>query len=200
MVIRTLTLEEARRRTKLDLLSDRQIRITDYLLGRQGTVASLQSEMSRKYPLHGEMIRFGMSYFASKGYEIYPRGIAVRDVYACPDFAFFKGDKIHFVECLTAAWTDRETLRKKTRLAKHGGLIFIVEHPECADLKNGERKQTLARLAMLSRLYPVYMYDAEKRTLAKFSFQFHRASIATRGNLFKKDTLRLIKNSIEISA
>lgn len=108
--MRTITLQEAKKRTGFELLNDTQIHFFDYDLGRSGTVSQGQNEMARKYPLHGKMIDAGKKYFAERGYEIYPRGVTVNGVGACPDFALFKGNKIYFVECLTAVWADRRNI------------------------------------------------------------------------------------------
>jgi len=167
--MRTLTLQEARRRTGLDLLNDAQIGFADYVTGRCGTVADGQKKMARRYPLHEEMVEAGKRFLASKGYEIYPRGLTVNGTGTCPDFAAFQKDRVTFVECLTAGWTDLSTFRKKARLAKYGRVAFIIEHPEFADLSAGERRRMVGRLRALSRIYPVFLYHPDRRALSRIS-------------------------------
>jgi len=167
--MKTITLQEARRRSGLDLLNDGQVFFADYLLGRSGTVAEGQKMMARRYPLHGEMIDAGKRFFASRGFDIYPRGLTVNGAGTCPDFAIFKKDAVTFVECLTAGWSNWRNLKRKARLARHGQIAFIVEHPEFADLTAGEKNRLAARLRILSKLFPVYLYHPGKRILSCFA-------------------------------
>jgi hypothetical protein len=167
--MRTLTLQEARRRSGLDLLSDRQVFFADYLTGRSGTAAEGQRMMARRYPLHEEMVEMGKRFFAAQSFEIYPRGVTVNGSGVCPDFAIFRKANITFVECLTAGWSDWRNLKRKTKLAKHGQIAFIVEHPEFADLTTGERTRLAARLRILSKLFPVYLYHPAQRAITRLN-------------------------------
>jgi hypothetical protein len=167
--MKTITLQEARRRSGLDLLNDGQVFFADYLLGRSGTVAEGQKMMARMYPLHGEIVDAGKRFFASRGFDIYPRGLTVNGAGTCPDFAIFKQNRVTFVECLTAGWSDWRNLKRKSKLARHGQIAFIVEHPEFADLTAGERNRLAARLHILSKLFPVYLYHPAKRAVTRFS-------------------------------
>jgi len=167
--MKTITLQEARRRSGLDLLNDGQVFFADYLLGRSGTVAEGQKMMARMYPLHGEIVDAGKRFFASRGFDIYPRGLTVNGAGTCPDFAIFKQNRVTFVECLTAAWASWRTFTRKARLANYGGLVFIVEHPEFADLTNAERKRMIGRLRALSKIHQVYLYHPAKRAMSRLS-------------------------------
>lgn len=167
-MIKTVTMQEARQRTNLWLLNDKQVWFADYVTGRFGTVAEGQKRVNRRYPLHGRMIDDAKAFFARRAVEIYPRGLTVDGVGTCPDFAFFQGSKITFVECLTAAWTDWPNLKKKMRLAPFGNLAFVVEKPDAADLPARQRRSLANRLAILSRLHGVYVYDPESRSVSPF--------------------------------
>lgn len=165
-MIKTVTMQEARQRTNLRLLNDNQVWFADYVTGRVGSVAEGQKRMNRRYPLHGRMIDDAKAFFARRGMEIYPRGLTVDGAGTCPDFAFFRGREITFVECLTAAWTDWPNLKKKMRLAPFGDLAFVVEKPEAAGLPARQARSLANRLAILSKLHGVYVYDPESRRVS----------------------------------
>ena len=165
--MRTLTLQEARKRTGLDLLNDRQIFFTDYVAGRFGTVADGQKRMACRYPFHEEMVQEGKRFFAAKGYEIYPHGLTVNGSGTCPDFAAFRNDRVIFVECLTSGWASVDVFKKKARLARYGKVAFIIEHPEFAELPGAKRRRLTGRLAALSRIYPVFLYHPDRRALSR---------------------------------
>jgi hypothetical protein len=162
-----ITLHEARKRTGLDLVSDRQIYFADFVTGRHGTVAEGQKAMARRYPLHEEIVDAGKEYFGARGYVVYPRGVTVNGSGVCPDFALLKGSKLVFVECLTAAWSDWDNLRRKAKLARHGSVVFLVEHPDFADLSDPERKRMFGRLRTMATVHGVYLYHPAKRSVSR---------------------------------
>ncbi len=163
--IRVLTIREARQRTGLDLVSDRYVKCNTSRWGLL-TVAEAQKRMERLNPAHKDIREAAMHFFASKGLQIYPRGITVRDIMTCADFAIFSNSRISFAECSTAGWVESEDIRKKKRLAKYGKLIFVIEHSRNTLLGNRRRDVLrLKRVENLARHHRIYCMILQTKQL-----------------------------------
>jgi hypothetical protein len=163
----TITLKEARRRTKLDLISDKGLFCNDPIRGITD-ISKSQKQMEARYPRH-KLIREGaIRYFLAKGHDVYPRGITVNFSGTCPDFAIFNSNQIIFVECLTAAWTNRYIIARKRRIEKFAPLIFIIEDKPKAEFEKAREKIRLkTRVKNIGKRTRVYWFNPKTENLRK---------------------------------
>lgn len=162
-----VTLREARRRTKLDLVSEKGLLCNDLIRGITD-ISKNQKQMEAKYPRHKEIREGAIRYFLSKGYDVYPRGITVNFSGVCPDFAIFHSNQIIFVECLTAAWTNRHTVARKKKIVKFAPLIFIIEDKPIGELEEAREKIRLkSRVKNIAKRNSVYWFNPKMNNLRR---------------------------------
>ena len=153
---RTISLKEARLRSKLPLVSDKDLPYFDSRIGFN-SVRDGQKRMESRYINHRLLRECATKHFFEKGLEVYPRGIAVDGSGTCLDFAFFKKNQIIFVECLTAHWVRKSNTMKKCKVEDHAPLIFIVEDPTIVEFSKAYGKRNyqsrLKRLALNSKVF-----------------------------------------------
>lgn len=163
-----LTLKEARKRTKLDLISDRNIYHRDYFRGLV-QVRRSQMETERRYPRHKEIRESAIKFFAARKYEIYPHGIAIDGIYACPDFAIFRGNRIIFVECLTADWVNFRTVRDKEKVRDFVPIVFITENKPRNEFRLGNEYYNFnRRLQRLAHTCILYAFDPLTKRVGRY--------------------------------
>ncbi len=164
----TITLKEARRRTGLDLISDKDLPYYDPLFG-SGSVRDGQRRMERRYRRHEAVRECATRFFLNKGYDVYPRGITVNGTGTCPDFAFFQRRRITFVECLTAGWVYRWNTQKKRRVEEFAPIIFVVEEPSTVEFEKSYRKRDyLNRVRRLASHCGVFWCNPKSGIVKRF--------------------------------
>lgn len=145
-----------------DLESDLKICCYDY--GLLTPVRYAERSKESRYPNHAIMRRVAQSYFGRRGYHVYPHGIGSKGARACADMALIpKGapdggrPRIVFVECLSAHFVDRETIKKKTELAESGALFFVIEdRPKREFDRARDWERFVRRVRRLAASYPTY--------------------------------------------
>ena len=163
-----ITLKEARRRSGLDLISDKNLPFYNPIFGL-GRVRDGQKRMERRYKRHDAVRESATSFFLSKGYDVYPKGITVNGTGTCPDFAYFRRSQIIFVECLTEGWVYRWNTVKKRRVEQFAPIIFVVEKPSTVKFqKSYGRRDYFERILRLAAECKVFWCDPKPRTIKRF--------------------------------
>jgi hypothetical protein len=99
-----------------------RVQYVSYLIG-----GSIQQAGKRSAGVfHEAQERYGIEHFASRGYRIFPRHIAVDGVKGWADFAAARYRRVILVECMTDWWVD-STIKRKAELASACELWFIAE-------------------------------------------------------------------------
>ncbi len=157
----TITLRALRKRSgELNLKSDLLIHF--YSWDGLRCVRAAERSMERRYPVHRILRLSAQAYFSKMGYDIYPNGVAPGLARTCADFALLSkrsqlANRITFVECLSAHFVDRETIRKKSELALHGDLIFVIEDRAVSEFTNrGDWKRFVDATRRLAKRFPTY--------------------------------------------
>jgi hypothetical protein len=164
----TVTLKEARKRTGLDLVSDRDLPIWDELRG-SGSVRNSQRDMERRYPRHREIRTNAMQYFLNEGFELYPRGITVNGTGTCPDFAIFRGKKIKFIECLTESWVNAEMIKRKSQVEPFAPIAFVIEDKPKEEFQTPkDRLDYQRRIKILSKRATFYLYNPLTKRIHRY--------------------------------
>ena len=164
----TITLKEARRRSGLDLISDKGLSFYDPLFG-SGEVRDGQKKMERWYGRHDVIRESATKYFLERDYDVYPRGITVDGIGTCPDFAFFRKRKLTFVECLTEGWVYRWNTLKKRRVEKFAPIVFVVEDkPSDEFTKPYQKRDYFNRVRRLATKCDVFWCNMETRQIKRF--------------------------------
>jgi hypothetical protein len=159
-----LTLRELMKLGKQrQLRSDLSIWFYDHF-GGLSCVRHAERRTERKYPTHRILRHASVKYFSGKGFHIYPNGIGPIGCRTCADLAIIPQNSnykqhatITFVECLTAHFFDRETIKEKRQLEEFGRLFFVVEYrPKSAfaSTRDWQRfKDRAKRLAACNQVY-----------------------------------------------
>src|SRR5262245_19567200 len=123
----TITLADLRRRTRLDLVSDRYAFYLNDRLGGYESARDGQRRNERSYPGHRSIRLAAVRHFLRRGLTVYPQGVGVDGIRTCLDFAILRRSQILFVECLTPFWMDRSSVTRKRRILECAPLIFVLE-------------------------------------------------------------------------
>lgn len=163
-----ITLKEARKRSNLDLISDKDIGYYDHR-GVPTNVRESQKETEKRYPAHKYLREHSIKYFLAKEHDVYPRGIAIRNIYASPDYAIFKKEKLIFVECLTAHMVRTENTVKKRKVEPYAEIIFVVEDPSIVNfVKSYHKRDYIERIRCLKNKCKVFCCNSESGIIKKF--------------------------------
>jgi hypothetical protein len=154
-----INLKEARRRTKLNLLPDKDLPYWDPITG-PGTARNGQRKMEQRNPRHRQIREAAINYFLRRGFDVYPRGVTVNGTGTCPDSAIFRGGRIIFVECLNEHRVYQDFVNKKRRIEEYPPIMFIVERkpPEEFRLPH-QRISYQKRISRVASRNTVYSYD-----------------------------------------
>lgn len=163
-----MTLTEARRRSGLDLLSDKDMPIVDPIRGYSNPRDG-QRYMEKRYPRHRIIRQTALRYFLRNYSDVYRRGVGVNGSSTCLDFAFFKRNQLTFVECLTEHNVALETIKKKRRVQKFALLYFVVEDKPKSEFETrGRYSGYLRRIERLAKRSTVFWCDPITKTIRRF--------------------------------
>ena len=163
-----ITLKEVRRRSKLDILSDKELPFYDPYFGG-GTVRSGQKRMENKYQRHEVVRRLATEYLLMKGYDVYPKGVTVNGAGTCPDLAFFRGKHIIFVECLTEGWVYHFNTLKKRRIERFAPIVFFIENKPLDEFNNRYKyRRYLERVRRLAAKCSVWWCNPITKKVNRF--------------------------------
>lgn len=157
----TITLRTLRRRSGvMNLKSDLFIKF--YSWDGLRCVRTAERSTERRYPVHRILRMAAQAYFGKRGYDIYPNGVAPSLARTCADFALLPGrtmadNRITFVECLSAHFVERATIRKKSELAIYGDLVFVIEDRPASEFNNTSAwKRYVTATRILAKRFPTY--------------------------------------------
>jgi hypothetical protein len=164
-----MTLNEARKRTGLDLLSDDAIPWS--WRPDSGSVRARQRDMESRYPVHKHLRRIALRYFRSRNWELYPRGVAVHGTATCLDFAILRHRRIIFVECLTEHFVYQDTIQKKRGVEGVAEIRFVVEDKSRRQFTTiQDHRDYLKRVRWLAARCVVYWCNPTTKVMRQASF------------------------------
>lgn len=162
----TITLREARRRTRLDLKSD--LDTLHYTYSGLESDREGQRRMERNYPAHGIVRRAAIAHFLKRSLDVYPQGLTVDGARTGLDFAIFRDGRIIFVECLTAHAIHHTIVSKKRRIVKYAPLIFVIEaRPRVQFETPTEWLRFRKRVARIAQRHETYLCSSTTRKLRR---------------------------------
>lgn len=163
-----ITLKEARKRSRLDLISDKDLPFDNPIYGF-GTVRAGEKEMEKRYGRHDVVRIYAMDYFLDQGFDVYPRGVTVNGIGTCPDFAIFRRNKIIFIEILTEGWVYHWNTLKKRRVEEYAPIYFVLEDPAIIKFrKSYEKRDYINRIQRLASYCRVFLCDPSTGIVKKF--------------------------------
>jgi hypothetical protein len=165
----TVSLKEVRNRTGFDLIPDTKIYHYDNT-GYPVNVRDSQRETERRYPEHKYIRQYSIRYFLDKGFDLYPRGIAIKGIYSSPDFAILQKRKIIFVECLRAHRVYSDYTLQKRLVEEFAPIIFVVEDTAVARFQISYQRQNYKeRVRRLTKYCKIYSCNHETGIIRKFN-------------------------------
>jgi hypothetical protein len=127
--LRRVTLASLKWRSRLPLRDGSRTQYVSYVIG--GTIDQAGKKSSGKY--HKAQETYGIEYFISCGYRVFPKHIGLSEVAGWADFAVARGRRVILVECLTDWWSG--SLERKAELIVACELWFITEGGYMSELR-----------------------------------------------------------------
>lgn len=119
---RPITLSDLRKRSCLRLRDGSRVQYVSRF--HRGTIQQVARNSEGVF--HQAQERYGIMHFASLGYRIFPKHVAIDGVNGWADFAVSKYRRVILVECMSDWFVD-STIERKAELAEACELWFIAE-------------------------------------------------------------------------
>jgi hypothetical protein len=125
-----VTLASLKRRSGLRLRDGSHIQYVSYHI--DGTIHQAGKRSAGVF--HQAQERYGIQFFTSFGYKIFPRHIGIRKTDGWADFAVARYSRVILVECMTDWWV-HSTIHRKSSLATACELWFIAQSGGVKELR-----------------------------------------------------------------